>query len=157
MSGANAQSTGTALILAIAGAAGTQGVALTVTLSGLTLGSINAGGRFLLSTAQEAGTQEKPASAILPAPFFTGLFTSSNVAGSSVGVVLTFTPITEVPVSGSLNLVVPAGFLTVLRFSVVDHQVLLCSLGFLLLLKLIWLLLYSFSSQLAVLQPDLQR
>jgi len=112
MTGTNAASTSTQLVLTIGGnPTGTS--AVTITLSGLTLGAIQPASSFSLATSADPGTVQKPAPLIcssLTLTIVTAYNVVSNISGAAVSPVLVFTPTTSLDMGKTITLNMPAGY-----------------------------------------------
>jgi hypothetical protein len=110
-SAAAVTATSTQIVITTAGAvSGTS--ALTITLSGLTLGSAMSASFFTVSTSQKTATFAIAAPAIVAGPTFTSISWIGNAASYATDVVLVFTPGANVAASGTINLAVPQGYFT---------------------------------------------
>jgi hypothetical protein len=84
--------------------------AVTMTLTGLSLGTARGAGYFALSTAGEAGTVQKAAPAIGSVVTSASITLGSAVTGSDPKPVLVFTPVAEIPIGGFITITMPAGY-----------------------------------------------
>ena len=99
----------TQIIITTAGAA-TGTAAVTITLSGLTLGAAQVAGSFSLSTSSDSVTTQIAAPLICSSVTLNIVTTASNISGAAVSPVLVYTPATTVPIAGKITLSMPTGY-----------------------------------------------
>jgi hypothetical protein len=112
MTGTNAASTSTQLILTIGGSP-TGIAAVTITLSGLTLGpALLAGSFFPLATSSDVVTTQLAAPLICSSLIITIVtaYNTANISGAAVSPVLVFTPTNSLDAGKTITISMPAGY-----------------------------------------------